>query len=81
LEGCFIECASRMMKGVIPDLNPQVVVADSLYDFDRSLFGIDQMAEEEIRAHAMTVAQKIVGGLRDLATPDAAQPCHRSCSM
>jgi uncharacterized metal-binding protein len=81
LEGCFIECASRMMKGVVPDLNPQVIAVDSLYDFDRSLFGIDQMAEEEIRAHAMTVAQKIVGGLRDLATPDAAQPCHRSCSM
>lgn len=63
LEGCFIECASRMMKGVIPGLTPRVVIADSLYDFDRNLFGIDQMTEEEIKAHAMTVAQKVIGGL------------------
>jgi uncharacterized metal-binding protein len=63
LEGCFIECASRMMKGVIPGLVPRAIVADNLYDFDRNLFGIDQMTEEEIKTHAMTVAQKIVGGL------------------
>jgi len=65
LEGCFIECASRMMRGVIPDLAPRVIVADSLYDFDRNLFGIDQMTEEEIKTHAMTVAQKVVEGLSD----------------
>ncbi len=63
LEGCFIECASRMMTGVIPGLAPRVIVADSLYDFDRNLFSIDQMTDEEIRTHAMTVAQKVVGGL------------------
>lgn len=63
LEGCFIECASRMMKGVIPGLAPKVIVADSLYDFDRNLFGIDQMPEQEIKTHAITVAQKVVGEL------------------
>lgn len=63
LEGCFIECASRMMKGVIPGLAPRVIVADSLYDFDRNLFGIDQMTEEQIKTHALTVAQKVVSGL------------------
>ncbi len=63
LEGCFIECASRMMEGVIPGLAPQVIVADSLYDFDRSLFGIDQMTDGEIKTHAMTVAQKVLEGL------------------
>jgi hypothetical protein len=52
-----------MMKGVIPGLVPRAIVADNLYDFDRNLFGIDQMTEEEIKTHAMTVAQKIVGGL------------------
>jgi hypothetical protein len=54
-----------MMRGVVPDLAPRVIVADSLYDFDRNLFGIDQMTEEEIKTHAMTVAQKVVGGLLD----------------
>lgn len=52
-----------MMKGVIPNLAPRVIVADSLYDFDGNLFGIDQMTEEEIKTHALTVAQKVIGGL------------------
>ena len=29
IEGCSIECATRMMKGVVPGLNPEVVIADS----------------------------------------------------
>ena len=60
LEGCFIECASRMMKGVIPDIKPEVVIADTLYDFDRSLFGIHQMPEGQIKIHAEEVARKVM---------------------
>src|SRR5512136_1490970 len=48
LEGCFINCSSRMMKGVISELEPEVIVADKLYDFNRALFGIDEMSEDEI---------------------------------
>lgn len=60
LEGCFIECASRMMKGVIPELAPEVIIADRLYDFDKTLFGINDLPEEEIKAHAATVAYKVL---------------------
>ena len=60
LEGCFIECASRMMKGVIPELKSEVIVADSLYEFDRSLFGIDEMPEAQIKVHAEEVARKVL---------------------
>ncbi|MBI5594374.1 MAG: putative zinc-binding protein [Deltaproteobacteria bacterium] len=60
LEGCFIECASRMMKGAIPGLTPRVIIADSLIEFDRNLFGIDQMTQDEIKTHALTVAEKVV---------------------
>jgi uncharacterized metal-binding protein len=60
LEGCFLECYPRMMEGVMPGLAPRVIIADNLYDFDRNLFGIDQMGEEEIKAHAMTVAKKVM---------------------
>ncbi len=63
VEGCLIECASRMMRGVIPELQPDVVIADRLYDFDRSLFGIDQMPEAEISAHAQEVARAIAARL------------------
>jgi uncharacterized metal-binding protein len=59
VEGCFLECSSRMMKGVIPGLSPEVIIADRLYEFDRSLFGIDEMPEEEIKARGVEVAAKI----------------------
>lgn len=63
IEGCFVNCASRMMQGMIESLAPEVIVADRLYDFDRSLFGIDEMPEGEIRAHARAVARKIAESL------------------
>ncbi|MDD2462613.1 MAG: putative zinc-binding protein [Desulfobulbus sp.] len=63
LEGCFVNCASRMMHGVIQGLEPEVIIADRLYDFDRNLFGIDEMSPEEARVHANTVAMKIAATL------------------
>jgi uncharacterized metal-binding protein len=60
LEGCFLECASRMMKGAVPGLAPVVIIADRLYEFDRSLFGIDEMPEVQIKAHAETVATRVM---------------------
>ncbi len=59
IEGCFIKCASRMMKGVIGELSPEVIIVDKLYDFDRNLFGIDEVPEEEIKVHAKEAAKKI----------------------
>jgi len=63
LEGCFINCASRMMHGVIVGLGAEVIVADRLYDFDRSKFGIEEMPAEQTEAHARTGAQKIAATL------------------
>ncbi len=60
VEGCFLECASRMMKGVVPELAAEVVIADRLYNFDRHLFGIDDMPEEEINEHAGEVANSLL---------------------
>ena len=59
IEGCFIECATRMMKGVVPGLQPEVVIADRLYDFDRNLFGIDEMPEPQLTLHAREVAEAV----------------------
>jgi len=59
LEGCYINCSSRMMTGVISGLKPEVIIADRLYEFDRNLFGIDEMTSEEVLAHAHTVAHRI----------------------
>jgi uncharacterized metal-binding protein len=63
LEGCFLECSSRMMKGAIPNLQPEIIIADGLYDFDRSLFGIDEMPESQIKIHAESVAKQVAARL------------------
>jgi uncharacterized metal-binding protein len=60
LEGCFIECASRMIKGVVPEANPEIITTDKLFDFDKNIFGINEMSEEEIKFHANEVAKKVV---------------------
>lgn len=59
IEGCFIDCSSRMMKGVIPELKPLVVQADKIYSKDLP-FGIDEVSEEEFNECAKIVADEIV---------------------
>jgi uncharacterized metal-binding protein len=63
LEGCPVNCASRMMSGVIEGLSPEIVRTDRLCDFNQKLFGIEEMPPEEIQALARTVAEKIVATL------------------
>ncbi len=63
IEGCPVNCSSRMMAGVLEGLKPEIIAADRLYEFDRSLFGIEEMTPEQIAAHARTVAQKIADTL------------------
>jgi len=60
IEGCFISCSSRMMKGVLPGLIPVKVQADMLYDTQIDAFGIDEFPEEELKEHAHEVAEKVV---------------------
>jgi uncharacterized metal-binding protein len=63
LEGCPVNCASRMMSGVIKGLTPEIVNTHQLCDIDKKLFGVDEMPPEEIRALARTVAEKIAATL------------------
>lgn len=59
IEGCFISCSSRMMKGVLPSLKSEVVQADTLYEASLP-FGVDEVPEEVIRECAWTVAEAVV---------------------
>lgn len=63
IEGCPVNCASRMMAGVIEGLTPEIVRADMLCSFDKKLFGIDEVPPEEIQALGRTVAAKIAATL------------------
>ena len=64
LEGCPIKCATRMMQGVLGGREAEAIVTDGLFEFDRNLFGLDEMSEEEIKTNAMIVAQKVVAMIR-----------------
>jgi hypothetical protein len=50
---------ASLMRGVLPELKPEVVVADRLFDFDRGLFGIEEMAAKDIKAHARMVEEQV----------------------
>lgn len=63
LEGCPVDCASRMLCGLSDNIHPAVIHTDILADFDKSLFGIDEMSEDEINKLAFSVASKIAENL------------------
>ncbi|MGD0079832.1 MAG: putative zinc-binding protein [Methanoregula sp.] len=65
IEGCFINCSSRMMRGVLPDLEPVVVQADTLYESSAIPFGIDEVPDEMFTVYAYKVAEQVV---RDYVT-------------
>ncbi len=59
IEGCFINCSSRMMAGVIPELRPEIVRADLIYNLDLP-FGIDEVPDEMFTVYAYKVAEQVV---------------------
>jgi len=75
MEGCFLKCATRMMQGVLEGLEPEVFIADSLIDFNRDLFSVDEMAEEEIKRLAHDVAGKVALTFQSSQPMVAAEAC------
>jgi uncharacterized metal-binding protein len=67
IEGCFINCCSRMMEGVMPELKPAIVRADLIYNLDLP-FGIDEVPDEMFTVYAYMVAEQVV---RDYVEPAA----------
>ncbi|PWR73075.1 hypothetical protein DK846_05500 [Methanospirillum lacunae] len=59
IEGCFVSCATRMIQGVLPDLDPEVIFADQLYETSLP-FGIDEVSDEIFNTYASQVAEKVV---------------------
>jgi uncharacterized OsmC-like protein/uncharacterized metal-binding protein len=59
IEGCFINCSSRMMEGVLPDLKPEIVRADLIYNLDLP-FGINEVPDEMFTIYAHQVAEQVV---------------------
>ncbi len=59
IEGCPVDCGSRMLKGLSENIHPEVIRTDILADFNKDLFGINEMSEEDINKCALDVAKKI----------------------
>jgi uncharacterized metal-binding protein len=59
IEGCFINCSSRMMVGVLPEVHPVLIRADLIYEVDLP-FGIDEVPDEMFTVYAYKVAEQIV---------------------
>jgi uncharacterized OsmC-like protein/uncharacterized metal-binding protein len=59
IEGCFINCSSRMMAGVLPELQPEIVRADLIHNLDLP-FGIDEVPDEMFTIYAHRVAERVV---------------------
>jgi uncharacterized metal-binding protein len=60
LEGCPVDCASRMLRGILPQRPVEVIHTDRLARFDKGLFGVDELGREEVSACAREAAQRIV---------------------
>ena len=63
IEGCPIECGTRMMKAVLPDLQPEVHQISKLTRFDQKLFACREMAESERKRCAREAAEQVYSQL------------------
>jgi len=70
LEGCALNCASRMMKGVIDDLDPEIIHVHEQYDFNTKLFGVNEASENEFRMFAKQATDNIMKKIKVSIHPD-----------
>lgn len=73
VEGCPMACGSRIAKAAFPDRNFQVVVANSLYESDDTLFGTNEATDAYIRGKSLEVAEQIM--TKYLAKVAPPEPC------
>ena len=62
IEGCPINCSSRMMQAALPGLAPEVFHLEGAH-FDGRLFSIKDLPEANRKACAMEVARTILAAL------------------
>ncbi len=60
IEGCPMACGSRIAKAAFPDRDFQVVVANSLYEGDDTLFGTNEATDTYIREKSLKVADQVM---------------------
>jgi uncharacterized metal-binding protein len=68
LEGCSIMCASRMMKGVLPNVAFQPILVNQHYKIDNNLFAINDLSDEVTDKLAEAATKSILDILYNSAT-------------
>lgn len=58
IDGCSIQCATRMLRSAVKGIQIESLVADRLYRFNKELVEVREMTERQLNAHARTVANK-----------------------
>lgn len=74
IEGCFINCSSRMMAGVLPEMQPEIVRADLIYNLNLP-FGIDEVPDEMFTIYAHQVADKVANEIEKRGSTPASPAC------
>lgn len=73
IEGCPLQCGTEILKSRLPDVNPTVVIASSLYEYDKAkyfeIFDLPHSTIEEFATQVANEASKLI------ASNDKPQDC------
>jgi uncharacterized metal-binding protein len=80
IDGCFLKCIGRVVNNLVD--RERVVHIDALPLHKRfsKVFHMDDVAEDERRDTAQSVAEKILGLLKDRGTSSKPDVTHRDCA-
>jgi uncharacterized metal-binding protein len=59
LYGCGMARGTRLTKGAFPNLEPEVVFTNQLFECDQDLFGVDEVPDPQISANAKKIAEQV----------------------
>jgi uncharacterized metal-binding protein len=79
LEGCGISCATRMIKGVLPNRNIQTILVNRFYKIDPSLFALNDLSEEETAKLAKQVTEDVLKHIRQTAAATVSENDDQCC--
>ena len=68
IDGCFLKCHGRVLKGLVEEERVIHIDAHPLYKKYTDIFLMDDVAEDERKAVARQVAEKIIAQLRKEAS-------------
>jgi uncharacterized metal-binding protein len=64
LDGCSIQCATRMLRAAARGSQTDSLITDRLFRFNKDLVEVGRMSERQLDAHARTVADKAAARIR-----------------